>query len=222
MTDELRPVGFSDADLLALTRDTREYTPSGDWYDTRGHLLMLYHIARNVNWLNPNWPAPIRPPLVVEIGVREAPSTLALLHAMRETGGHLISLECDVDYADRARWIVGKHGLTKWWTIHVAYSQDWAAECPDGIDVLWIDGHHTAEQVRIELDGYAHKVRPNGWILFHDYWSDPECLQLPTAGPYPSNASEAVEELRRTNRWGAYEVLLMPWSHGLALARKLG
>ena len=218
MIDMDERIQWGDAELLALTRSTSFATPAGDWSDSRGHLLLFYHIAKWVNWPEPETPQAIRRPLVLEIGVREGPSSLALLTAMRETGGKLISLECDAEVAAVARQVVERAGLMPWWQLEVARSEDYAASVTDPLDVLVIDGDHSEKQVRLDVEHYAHKVRPNGFILFHDYWSDAGCRQQPVSPPFPSDVSVVVEELRAT---GDYEVLVMPWSFGLAVCRKL-
>lgn len=43
------------------------------------------------------------------------------------------------------------------------------------IDFLFVDGLHTAEGVRKDLDEWVKKIAPGGYILFHDYsdaWAD--------------------------------------------------
>ena len=39
------------------------------------------------------------------------------------------------------------------------------------IDMMFIDGCHTTEQVIAEIENYAPKVRRNGLIFFHDYYN---------------------------------------------------
>lgn len=216
---------WTDADLFALTRDTRPWgnsiereSPIGDFFDSRPHLLQLYSIAKSVNWMDPTWPAPVVPPRCVEIGVREGVTTMALLHAMRETGGQLISLECDPDAAAMATRFVEQAERQAWWRLVVERSERFAADCPTPIDLLWIDGDHSEEQVRMDVAGYAPKVRVNGFIAFHDYFSDPGCLAAPVSGGFPSGVSVVVEELRAT---GNYEVIVYPWAFGLAVCRRL-
>ena len=38
-----------------------------------------------------------------------------------------------------------------------------------GMDFIWIDGHHSQEQVTWEIENYAPFVRPGGLIGGHDY-----------------------------------------------------
>ena len=54
--------------------------------------------------------------------------------------------------------------------IHRAYSQDVAGDFADGqLDWLYIDGLHSYEGVASDLRHYKDKVKPEGFILGHDY-----------------------------------------------------
>ena len=37
------------------------------------------------------------------------------------------------------------------------------------IDFLYVDGEHTTEALRLDLDMYENKVKPGGFIAGHDY-----------------------------------------------------
>jgi hypothetical protein len=87
------------------------------------------------------------------------------------------------------------------------------------LDFLWIDGDHAAEQARRDVQNFGSKVRPNGVIALHDYWSDAACAMPPLAGPCGSEVSIVIDEMKAdTNR---YELITLPWSFGLTLARVL-
>lgn len=111
---------------------------------------------------------------VLELGVREAVSTAALLTGVAEHGGHLYSVdvmpECGRYYA----------GHPNWTFIH-ADSRDKAAiqsaGVPDVLDVLFIDTEHTYEQVLSELNTWGDMVKPGGVILAHDTDSFPGVAQ---------------------------------------------
>lgn len=208
---------WTDASLFELQKNTAAFCPSGDWYDFRGHLMTLYAVARNCCWLNPALPEPNMPPRCLEIGTREGPSTLALLTAMKHAGGTLTSIEVDPHAADITAAIVMKAGLAERWTLVVGRSEEVAGSFGE-LDLIMVDGDHSTEQVRTEVGLYGPKVRVNGWMLFHDYFSDPECIFPPVSPPSPSGVSVVIEEMRATGQW---EILVMPWSFGLALARKL-
>jgi cephalosporin hydroxylase len=44
-------------------------------------------------------------------------------------------------------------------------------EIPASIDLLFIDTSHLYDHTMAELKRYAPRVRPGGWIVFHDYVS---------------------------------------------------
>ncbi len=218
MEREIPPRPWEPKFLFDLQNSTEPFTPAGDWYDIRGHLVMLYALARNINGGDPSWPKPMRPPTRLEIGTREGASTLALLQAARETGGKLISIECGEWEARVTRYVVEQHSLDLWWHQIIGRSEEVTEQCPDELDMVMIDGDHGDKQCKLDTANYAPKVRVGGLLLFHDYWSNAECIGTPVKEPYPSYASNSVEALRHSGRW---EVLVLPWSFGLAICRKV-
>lgn len=208
-------------DLNALGRlqlDTAWFTPAGDWTDIRGCLMILYAIARNVSWRDPHWKAPTVPPFCVEIGTREGVSTLAILTAMRDAGGKLMSIDCDEHACQVSAEVVERAGLSEWHAMVQGRSEEVAPAITQPVDFLFIDGDHSEEGVRRDVEHYADKVRVGGFAAFHDYYSDPGCMYPPVSPPYPSGVSIVVEEMRASGNW---EVLVMPWSYGLAVCRRL-
>jgi predicted O-methyltransferase YrrM len=226
---------FTDAMLMALTRDTTWWCSpvARDWHDVRPHLLVLYSIAK---WINrpdpridapPGHIAPMPPPLCLEIGVRHAISTVAILCAMREVSGRLVSLEYDDGTrGDRENWAaksmerVKAAGLDPWWTLHVVDSNDFdLALLPrPTLDLLFIDSAHDAAQVQQDIAKYSSLVRKNGMMILHDYFSHAEPCDPPVQGPWISEVSIPVDKLRTTGEW---EICVIPFGFGLVLARHL-
>ena len=209
------PVVFGDAELFRLTRDTTWWCEpvAEDYNDIRPHLLMLYSLAKWVNWPDPRDPGPVKPPLCVEIGTRHGISTLAILKAMSETGGKLLSVEIDPYWAGIATERIETAGLCKWWQMNVANSNDFAAECPDGIDLLWIDGDHTYEQVLRDMENYIPKVRAGGVICMHDFFQD-------IGATVPGDVSLAIRAYVATNGY-RFEGITLPYSYGFTILKKL-
>src|ERR1035437_6010578 len=124
--------------------------------------------------------------------------------AMRETNGKLISLEFDdgtrgdkENYAAKARALIERAGLSQWWEMHVIDSNDFDVKIiPRNLDLLWIDGAHDAIQVRKDFEKYAPLVRKTGRLLAHDSFSTAGPYDPPTLGPWISEVSTVVEELR--------------------------
>ena len=53
--------------------------------------------------------------------------------------------------------------------IYRGTSLDAAAELPNGLDYVFIDGIHTYDAVKQDITAWLPKVRPGGWIGGHDY-----------------------------------------------------
>lgn len=212
---------WNDTQFMALTRDTQTWVNQRistgesvkDWYDVRPHLLPLYTLAKYVNWPDTREDQPKTPPVVLEIGVRHGISTMALLTAMRETGGRLISLEIDPEWAMDALDCVRRANLEPWWDLQIVDSAAYKLPEQLTLDLLWIDGSHQEEDVRRDFIRYAPRVRQGGFIAMHDYY-----YLVDATDEKDSGVKRIVEEARATR---AYEILVLPWSHGLVLMRVL-
>jgi predicted O-methyltransferase YrrM len=206
-----RPV--SEHTLIDLMDDTSALFPAGDWVDMRAHLLTLYTLARYCT--APPWgpPLPTRPPLVLEIGVRQGVSTLALLLAMRKTGGRLISLDTDPVETAVACRLMTETGLAAHWEFHLAHSDAFAAQCPSGLDLLWIDGDHREPQPSIDFQHYAPKVREGALIVLHDAYLEPW-----RTGDFgvPQLLAAIQEQCPH-----AFERVVLPYGFGLVILRKV-
>lgn len=222
---------FGDAEFMALSRDTGWWLEplAGDYHDIRCHLPILYACARNINWPDQRHSEPVCPvpPLCLEIGVRLGISTIALLYAMRETNGKLISLEYDdgtcgdkENYAAKAKSLIERAGLSQWWELHCVDSNDFdVKKIGRNLDLLWIDSAHDAIQVQKDFEKYTPLVRKNGLLLAHDYFSHAEPCDPPVQGPWISKVSMPVEEHIRAS--GHWEVCILPFSFGLVVARRV-
>lgn len=108
---------------------------------------------------------------VLELGVREGNSTVALLAGLEDRGGTLWS----VDVLPESAHVFSGHPQ---WRFVLADSRDEstiaAAGLPDQLDMLFVDTIHTYEQVRDELAVWGDRVADGGVILFHDTDTYPE------------------------------------------------
>ena len=97
---------------------------------------------------------------VIELGTRAGVSTLAWLHGLAMTGGHLWSV--DVDPAPPLPW---GH-----WTFIRGNDLDAAVygQLPDNVDIVFIDTSHHYDQTLAELNLYRWKLRPGGKFVLHD------------------------------------------------------
>ena len=225
--DKMPPVPkreWTDGDLLNLSRSTNWFISHdyeghelGDYFDARRHIPILYSLAVNVNWGESRLVRPKAPPYVLEVGVRHGVTTMALLHAMREANGVLTSVEID-QYCDEATLRrIEAAGLLDWWDLKVMDCREYAKQARPYFDMVWIDGDHSEEIARHDIETFGALVRRNGIMAMHDAfgWPDPD-LEYgnlpPTTGVTP-----VVEGLDR-RKW---EVVTLPWSFGLSICRRI-
>jgi predicted O-methyltransferase YrrM len=107
---------------------------------------------------------------ILELGTRGGDSTVALLHAAKEIGGKVFSI--DVDECADAKKLVGAYGLGEYWQFIQA--DDLAVEWDKAVDHLFIDTSHTLDQTIKELKKYEPHVRRGGIITLHDSVTHPE------------------------------------------------
>ena len=131
---------------------------------------------------------------VLELGTRTGVSTIAWLHALEQTGGHLWSVDIDTQPA------IGSHPH---WTYIQGDDMDPTvqAQLPEPFDIVFLDTSHHYRHTKAELDRYQHMVRPGGLIVCHDTE-----LPIPEGAPagdptYP--VKRAIEEFVNTTgyRW---------------------
>lgn len=107
---------------------------------------------------------------IVELGTRMGSSTLALLEAANLIGGRVLSI--DLDACGEAHQKVAESGLAHLWRFIQGSDVELPEDViPAGIDLLFIDTSHLYEHTMQELRKYSPRVRPGGWIVFHDYIS---------------------------------------------------
>jgi len=113
---------------------------------------------------------------VLEIGVRDGASTSALLLGLEEHGGHLHS----IDIQDCSQ--LWSHSQ---WTFEKIDSKQ--ATFPlNQFDLALIDGDHSAQGFRKDLENCLCWVRPGGMILCHDISPLPNYTQEAAGGDWPS------------------------------------
>ncbi|MEV4707696.1 class I SAM-dependent methyltransferase [Actinoplanes sp. NPDC049316] len=118
-----------------------EFTPrapmpsSGDFALNPTELLELLHIVRLR-----------RPQLVVELG--SGTSTVWLAYALEKSGGRLVSLDHDAEYAARTRDQLAAHGLTGVAEVRTAPLSDLVV---DGKNYRWYDVEKLADLRGIDL-----------------------------------------------------------------------
>jgi predicted O-methyltransferase YrrM len=104
---------------------------------------------------------------ILEIGVRTGISTAAFLIGILEKGGHLYSVDnnsdCSKVFANYKEWTFIHGDSQKPETI--------ITQIPERLDILFIDGDHSYEGVKNDLNNYAPLVKSGGCIILHDVCS---------------------------------------------------
>lgn len=123
------------------------------WSDIVDHLPTLYSHVMGY-----------REAVVIELGVRWATSTSALLAGAEQVNGHVWSV--DIEQPTYPSWWLD----TGRWTLTIGPDTDPAvmAKLPDKADVIFIDTLHTFEQTLAELRTFYPRVKPGGVMLLHD------------------------------------------------------
>lgn len=85
------------------------------------------------------------------------------------------------------------------------------------IGLLFVDGYHTAEQVRFDYEAFADKLAPRACVLFHDSMGE---RSSPMYGPdksYRITVRDYISELRRDPQ---LQLLDLPFGTGLTVLRR--
>ena len=110
---------------------------------------------------------------VLELGTGEGESTIALLEAVRQTGGRVYSI--DVSPCEKAHATIRAYGLEKYWTFLQGDSLKIRWDKP--IDHLFVDTYHTFSHTLRELKKYEPYVRSGGIVTLHDIVTWPGVLR---------------------------------------------
>jgi len=121
------------------------------------HLAFLYYLTITENYGK-----------VLEIGTGVGQSTLAFAEAMNDQErGEVVTI--DIDPCEKAKDLISTNTLSPYVTFITADSLSLQWDGP--LDLLFIDGLHTYDQVDKELSKYAWNVRQGGCIVLHDVYN---------------------------------------------------
>lgn len=102
---------------------------------------------------------------IVEIGPYAGRSTKLMAIASPESS---ITTIDDFSMGQKKRFLKEIDGYDI--SFLIGKSQDIGKKWKQPIDLLHIDGDHTYEAVRKDIELFAPHVKPGGYILLHDYW----------------------------------------------------
>lgn len=178
-------LGRGNAERLRLLyrgwryRRIMDYIPIDGWL-AHGEAITLYETARLLEG---------DAPVVAEIGSWQGKSSIVIAKGLQDRGGGRLycidPFNADGDdaslhdYANRKSRTRGtlldafnRHietaGVVDLVTTLPGYSHDVVQSFPHVIDFLFIDGNHAYEAVRKDFEDWSPKVKPGGYIAFHD------------------------------------------------------
>ena len=105
---------------------------------------------------------------IVEIGTDAGKSTIALAYAQQTRRGAPISTIDIVEHAE-IETNLSRANVTAFVNRIVRSSREVAASWSDPIELLWIDGDHSYKGVCEDIESWADKILPGGFMAFHDY-----------------------------------------------------
>ena len=139
---------------------------------------------------------------VLELGVRDGVSTVALLEGVLETKGALISL--DIDPCVNAQRQIKYYKLNGPWTFvqddDIAYAKTLNPEEP--FDLIFVDTSHVYEHTKAEIEVYMPLLRPGGVMAFHDTESFPKDVKKPIEEFMEAHPDYSFENDPRCNGLG--------------------
>ena len=119
-------------------------------------------------------------PVIVEVGSYLGASTCFLAAGARERNGRVHA----VDTWDNRAMTEPMRDTYAEFTSHIAPWREWiqpwrgesveiAEEFDGSIDLLFVDGDHSYEGVRVDLEAWLGKVKDGGIVVLHDYgWAE--------------------------------------------------
>lgn len=145
---------------------------------------------------------------MLEIGTRKsACSTSALLCGVHEQGGHVYSVDLEIE----SQCADAFAGDPQWHFIHADSCNDYdliMRQIPRPLDLLFIDGAHSQAMVLSDLQKYEPLVRPGGYTLLHD-------VDFNDGHPEYCGVREAIGDYGKP-------CIFMPGSFGLGVILKEG
>jgi len=169
--------------------------------DMASHEFLIYNIIRG-----------IKPKAILEIGIRAGVSTMAICRALEDQQAHGIEYHCcDIDESCKRVQRSTPIPLT----FHIMSSNELANKWTTPLDVLFIDGYHKYEQVRLDYNNFSPFVNKDGFIFFHDTFPGSESRK--TEG-WCWDAYKILEDLKKDT---SIEFVTFPYSYGLTVCRKL-
>lgn len=109
-------------------------------------------------------------PIIINIGAERGTSTLAMLEERPDA----VIFSVDINECEKEFDNLKKAGLD-YRRVHreLGRSQDIGNSWPGTVDFVFVDGDHSENGVRGDIDAWLYKIRRNGIMAFHDYIPEP-------------------------------------------------
>lgn len=146
--------GWNPKELLSPELAAR----CSDTADMTQNLWMLYALTAGMNATR-----------ILEIGVNDGTSTLALLKAAHETQGEVLSI--DIADAPHAKAIIEHLELDRRWHFYQGNSRDVLPSVEKmqvPVDVILIDGDHSYAGAHSDFEFANRMLRDDGLLFVHD------------------------------------------------------
>jgi len=148
--DQEAPARPEDYDLF-------RFCLTGGLHSTRLWMPVLYYLARLHNCKS-----------IVELGMNNGETTAFLVHAAMQNNGRVISVDIDRHAIERTEAHLRACGLYETGRVFLVNgdSKTWTPHSP--IDLLFIDGDHSAAGLTGDWENWVPKVEPGGIVAVHD------------------------------------------------------
>jgi predicted O-methyltransferase YrrM len=215
----LGPNGSLDAWLTQLFADP--------WLVRMGHNQRAADRNLGLGWIYYGLARLYRPRLAVVIGSWRGFAPMVIARGCQDNaeGGQVLFIDpslVDDFWRDPVRvqgWFAG-FGLDNI-RHRLATTQDFVASPEIGalgpVDLLFVDGLHTAEQARFDYEAFRNHLSPRSVVLFHDSMRDGESRIYGDDSGYPVTVRSLMDEYRRDP---GLQVFDLPFGAGLTLLRK--
>ena len=195
---------LDDATFFQFTRELNPGSlvelPHCETFDMAGNLLILYALVVGYGAKR-----------VLEIGTNDGTSTLALLKGAAEIGGgHVTSV--DIEPCDTARALVERFELAQHWTFRRGDSRDVLPQLrAEGarFDFVLVDGDHTYEATRSDVEHASAMLADGGVLLVHDCYLANYYDRVGTA--------KVVRELLSSPEW---QGVVFPFASSMGIFQK--
>jgi predicted O-methyltransferase YrrM len=178
-----------------------------------------------LGWLYYGLARSLRPSRVVVIGSWRGFVPMLLAQALQDQGkgGELLFIDpsfVDDQWTGDVEAYFASYGLHCIRHFRETSQQFLAADRlpPASIDMLFIDGYHSAEQCRLEFEGFAPLLSSRAMTLFHDSTSRMKTSIYGKENTYIHSVWRYIEELRQRPD---LEILNLDIAQGIALVQRL-